>query len=289
METNKKNTMYVQNIAYIPVVKEIKIGNIGIGGKNIFCLIAGPCVMEKEKVVLFTAESLMKICIHEKIPFVFKSSFDKANRSSIKSFRGIGIAKGLRLLRKVREYFDIPVTTDVHSEIQMDEVSDAVDMIQIPAFLCRQTDLLVAAGRTGKPVNIKKGQFLSPWEVKNIIEKIISTNNRRILITERGTTFGYNNLVSDFRALPIIRGFGYPVIFDATHSVQEPGKLGTSSGGDRNFVSYLAKAAMAVGCDGIFAEVHPEPARALSDGANMLDLEEMKTLLRKLKDIYYAR
>jgi len=271
------------------MVREIKINNIKIGGKNIFCLIAGPCVMENEKTVLYTAEYLKRICADEKIPFVFKSSFDKANRSSVKSFRGPGIKAGLNLLRKVKEYFDVPVTTDVHCEGQIKDVANAVDIIQIPAFLCRQTDLLIAAGKTKKPVNIKKGQFLSPREVKNIIEKVVSTGNKKVLITERGTTFGYNNLVSDFRSLPVMRDFGYPVIFDATHSVQEPGKLGISSGGDKNFVPYLAKAAMAVGCDGIFAEVHPEPEKALSDGANMLNMKEIKVLLKKLKDIYYVR
>ncbi|MBN1445581.1 MAG: 3-deoxy-8-phosphooctulonate synthase [Candidatus Omnitrophica bacterium] len=270
------------------MVREIKIRNVKIGGGGIFCFIAGPCVIEDEKTVMYTAESLKKICSDENIPFIFKASFDKANRSSVKSFRGPGIEKGLRILTRVRELFDVPVTTDVHSETQVKDAADAVDVIQIPAFLCRQTDLLVAAGKTKKPVNVKKGQFLSPPEVKNVIEKVVSTGNRNVIITERGTTFGYNNLVSDFRALPVMRGFGYPVVFDATHSVQEPGKLGISSGGDRNFVPYLAKAAVAVGCDGIFAEVHPNPEKALSDGANMLNMKEIAVLLKKLKGIYYA-
>jgi len=269
------------------MVREIKIRNVKIGG-GIFCLIAGPCVIESEKMIMATAGKLKKICLEEKIPFIFKASFDKANRSSVKSFRGPGIEEGLRILERVRENFDVPVTTDVHSESQAKEAADAVDVIQIPAFLCRQTDLLVAAGKTKKPVNVKKGQFLSPWEVKNIIEKVVSTGNRDVIITERGTTFGYNNLVSDFRALPVMRGFGYPVVFDATHSVQEPGKLGISSGGNRDFVPYLAKAAVAVGCDGIFTEVHPEPDKALPDGANMLNIKEISVLLKKLKRIYYA-
>lgn len=270
------------------MVKEIRVKDIRIGGDNIFCLIAGPCIIENEKIVLQVAESLKRICTDEDIPFIFKASFDKSNRSSIKSFRGPGIKKGLSILRKVSQKFDLPVTTDVHCVTQMDEVQESVDIIQIPAFLCRQTDLLVSAGKTGKPVNVKKGQFLSPMEIKNVIQKILSTGNENILITERGTTFGYNNLVSDFRALPIMRGFGYPVIFDATHSVQEPGGMGTASGGNKRYAPYLAKAAMAVGCDGIFAEVHPEPEKALSDSANMLNLKEIKVLLKELKDIYNA-
>lgn len=270
------------------MTREIKIGNIKIGGDNIFCLIAGPCVIENEKMVLYTAEHLKKMCMDEKIPFVFKASFDKANRSSIRSFRGPGIKKGLEILKKVKEKIDVVVTTDIHCSTQIEAVADIVDIIQIPAFLCRQTDLLVGAGKTGKPVNIKKGQFLSPWEVKNIIEKVVSTGNKKVIITERGTIFGYNNLVSDFRSLPIMRSFGYPVIFDATHSVQQPGGLGKSSGGNRRFVPYLAKAAIAVGCDGIFAEVHPAPVHALSDSLNMLDIKEIRSLLKELKDIYFA-
>ncbi len=270
------------------IVREIKIKDVSVGGDNIFCLIAGPCVIENEKIVLYTAESLKKMCADENIPFIFKASFDKANRSSIKSFRGLGMAKGLSLLRKIGEYFDVPVTTDVHCVTQLKDVKESVDLIQIPAFLCRQTDLLIAAGETKKPVNVKKGQFLSPNEVKNIIDKVLSTGNKRVMITERGTTFGYNNLVSDFRSLPVMRDFGYPVIYDATHSVQEPGAMGTSSGGNKRFVPYLAKAAIAVGCDGIFAEVHPDPEKALSDGPNMLNLKEMKILLRELKNLYNA-
>lgn len=272
----------------IDMVREIKVGRYKIGGDNIFCLIAGPCVIENEKMVFYTAEHLKKICMDEKIPFIFKASFDKANRSSIHSFRGPGMKKGLEILEKVKERFEVPVTTDIHCSIQAEPVGEVVDIIQIPAFLCRQTDILLAAGKTGKAVNVKKGQFLSPWEVKNIIEKLASTGNKNILITERGTTFGYNNLVSDFRALPVMRKFGYPVIFDATHSVQQPGALGKSSGGNKEFVPYLAKAAVAVGCDGIFLEVHPTPARALSDSTNMLNLKEVKTLLKELKDIYLA-
>ncbi|MDD3725575.1 MAG: 3-deoxy-8-phosphooctulonate synthase [Candidatus Ratteibacteria bacterium] len=270
------------------MTREIKIGKYKIGGNNIFCLIAGPCVIENEKMIFYTAEHLKKMCMDEKVPFIFKASFDKANRSSIKSFRGPGMKKGLEILLKVKEKFEVPVTTDVHCSIQVRPVAEVVDIIQIPAFLCRQTDLLVAAGKTGKAVNVKKGQFLSPWEVKNIIEKVASTGNKNILITERGTILGYNNLVSDFRALPIMRGLGYPVIFDATHSVQQPGEMGKSSGGDKEFVPYLAKAAIAVGCDGIFAEVHPDPHKALSDSTNMLAIKEMETLLKELKDIYLA-
>lgn len=269
-------------------MKTIKIGKIKIGDGNAFCLIAGPCVIENEKLTFETARQLYKMCKEEKIPFIFKASYDKANRSSIHSFRGPGLKKGLEILKKIKEKLHIPVISDVHCISHIKPASEILDILQIPAFLSRQTDLLVAAGETGKPVNVKKGQFLSPWEVKNIIEKIQSTKNEKILITERGTCFGYNNLVSDFRSIPIIRNFGYPVIFDATHSVQQPGKLGKSSGGDSEFVPYLAKAAIAVGCDGIFIEVHPEPEKALSDGSNMLKLSEIRTLLKSLKRIQMA-
>lgn len=270
------------------MTREIKIGKTRIGKNNIFCLMAGPCVIESEQIVFRTAEQLKRICGDEKIPFIFKASFDKANRTSINSFRGLGVKKGLEILAKVKETLDVPITTDIHCSSQIDMAAEIVDIIQIPAFLCRQTDLLIAAGKTKKAVNIKKGQFLSPWEVKNIIAKVVSTGNKNVLITERGTSFGYNNLVSDFRSLPIMRNFGYPVIFDATHSVQQPGGLGKSSGGDKGFVPYLAKASMAVGCDGIFAEVHPDPAKALSDSSNMLNLKEIEQLLIELKDIYFA-
>ena len=269
------------------MVRKIKVGTIEIGSE-MFCLIAGPCVIENEDVLFKSAEFLKKVCLEENIPFIFKSSFDKANRTSIHSYRGPGINKGLELLSKVKEQFCLPVITDVHCVNQVDIVSKIVDAIQIPAFLCRQTDLLVKSGSAGKPLNIKKGQFLSPWDVKNIIEKVISTGNEDVFITERGTTFGYNTLVTDFRSLPIMRNFGYPVFYDATHSVQEPGKLGGCSGGNKEYVPYLAKAAIAVGCDGLFMEVHPDPEHALSDGPNMLKLNEVQEILKQLKEIYYA-
>jgi len=268
------------------LTKEIKIGEIKIGGGNIFCLIAGPCVIEDEKATFEIAEKLKECCYEENIPFIFKASYDKANRSSLTSFRGIGLKKGLKVLKKIKETLNVPVTSDVHCITQIPFAKEVLDILQIPAFLCRQTDLLLSAGKTGKPVNIKKGQFLSPYEVKNIIEKIESTGNKNVIITERGTFFGYNNLVSDFRSLPIMRNFGYPVIYDATHSVQQPGKLGKSSGGNREFVPFLAKAAVAVGCDGIFIEVHENPKIALSDGPNMLYLKDLKNLLSILKKIY---
>ncbi len=270
------------------MVKEIKIDNIKIGGNNSFCLIAGPCVIENEKITFEIAKKLKKTAAEEKISFIFKASFDKANRTSIHSFRGPGLEKGLEILKEIKETLDILITTDVHCVSQIEMVSEVVDIIQIPAFLSRQTDLLVCAGKTGKPVNVKKGQFLAPWDVKNIIEKIESTGNDRILLTERGTSFGYNRLVVDFRSLPIMRSFGYPVIFDATHSVQEPGGAGKSSGGKREFVPYLAKAAIAVGVDGIFMEVHPDPDRALSDGPNMLQIDQVRPLLKTLKKIEEA-
>lgn len=269
------------------MVRKIKIGNIEIG-RGIFCVIAGPCVIESEKVVFKSAEFLKTILDREKIPFVFKASFDKANRTSVNSYRGPGIERGLEILSKVKEKFCIPVTTDIHCASQAEAVSDVVDMIQVPAFLCRQTDLIVKTAETGKPVNIKKGQFLSPWDVQNIINKVLSAGNKDIIITERGVTFGYNNLVTDFRALPVMRSFGYPVVYDATHSVQEPGKLGGSSGGNSYYVPFLARAAVAVGCDGIFMEVHPDPEKALSDGPNMLKLTEVEKLVKQLKAIYHA-
>ncbi len=265
-------------------MKIIKVGKISIGN-NRFCFIGGPCVMENESVVFKTAEFLKNITEELKIPFIFKSSFDKANRSSIDSFRGIGIKKGIEIFSKLKKTFDIPVLTDVHCVTQIQDIARVVDVIQIPAFLCRQTDLVVSAAKTGLPVNIKKGQFLSPAEIKNIIEKVLSTGNDRILITERGTTFGYNNLVVDFRSLSIMKEFGYPVIFDGTHSVQQPGGLGKSSGGQRQFVAPLCRAAIAVGCNGVFLEVHPQPEKALSDGPNMLSFEQTHTLLKKLKEI----
>jgi len=263
----------------------LTIGKIKLKKKDLF-LIAGPCVIENEKITLKTAEELKKISIELKIPLIFKSSYDKANRSSIKSYRGPGIKKGLKILNKVKEKFQIPILSDVHSVEEIQIARDVLDVIQIPAFLCRQTDLLVEAGKTGKPVNVKKGQFLAPWDVKNIIEKIKSTSNEKIIITERGTTFGYNNLVVDFRSFPIIRSMGVFVVFDATHSVQLPGGGGVCSSGQREFVPYLSRAAVACGVDGVFFEVHPEPEKALCDGPNMIHLRDFKGLIESLIEIH---
>lgn len=255
------------------------------GGNNPFVLIAGPCVIESEELVLETAHAIKEITDRLNIPFVFKSSFDKANRSSIYSNRGPGIEKGLEILAKVKERFNIPVTSDIHEPYQAEMVAEVLDIIQIPAFLCRQTDLLVAAAKTGKIVNVKKGQFLAPWDMKNVVVKLKESGCEKILLTERGSTFGYNNLVVDMRALPIMRELGVPVVFDATHSVQIPGGNGTSTGGKREFVPYLSRAAVAVGIDALFTEVHPDPDYALSDGPNMIKLDELEGILKSVKEI----
>jgi 2-dehydro-3-deoxyphosphooctonate aldolase (KDO 8-P synthase) len=261
------------------------VGNIEIKKNEIF-LIAGPCVIESEEIVFKTAERLTEITQKLGIPFIFKSSYDKANRSSIKSYRGPGIKKGLEILNKLKETFNVPIISDVHSVEEIEIAKELLDVIQIPAFLCRQTDLIVEAGRTGKPINVKKGQFLAPWDLKNIIEKIKSTSNEKIIITERGTSFGYNNLVVDFRSFPIIRSMGVFVVFDATHSVQLPGGAQVCSSGQREFVPYLSRAAVACGVDGLFFEVHPEPDKALCDGANMISLKDFQSLLQSLIEIY---
>lgn len=265
--------------------KEIKIDHLIIGGNKPFILIAGPCVIESEKMTLFIAEKLKEITSKLKIGFIFKSSYDKANRSSIKSFRGLGIKEGLRILKKVKKMFAIPLLTDVHQVSEVEPVAEVTDILQIPAFLCRQTDLLLSAGYSDKVVNIKKGQFLSAQEMKNVIEKVETTKNKKIILTERGTCFGYNNLVVDFRSLPILRSFGYPVIYDVTHSIQLPGGEGKSSGGENKFIEYLARAGVACGVDGIFLEVHPEPLKALSDRMTMLKLNQLSNLLVSLKAI----
>ncbi len=263
----------------------VEVGDIKIGGNNPFVLIAGPCVIESEKLALEVASFVKRICDGLEIPYIFKSSYDKANRTSIRSFRGPGLEKGIKVLAKVKEEVGVPVLSDVHLPEEAEVAGEVLDVLQIPAFLCRQTDLVLAVARIGKPVNVKKGQFLAPYDVKYIIEKIESVGNRKILLTERGTTFGYNNLVVDFRSLPIMKETGYPVVFDATHSVQLPGGRGSSSGGDRRFVPFLARAAIAVGIDALFMEVHPEPDRALSDGPNMLPLDDLENLLAVLKEI----
>jgi len=249
-------------------------------------IIAGPCVIESEEILFKTAERLKEIAGALGLSIIFKSSYDKANRSSLSSFRGPGMERGLELLDRVRKRFDLPVLTDIHSPDEARIASEVVDYLQVPAFLCRQTDLIIAASETGKPVNIKKGQFLAPWDVKNIIQKFTSTGNRNLMITERGTTFGYNNLVVDFRAFPIMRGYGYPVIFDVTHSLQLPGGRGDASGGDREFAPTLARAAVAAGVDGLFLEVHPDPEKALCDGPNMINLKTLEGMLREIKAIH---
>ena len=247
-----------------------------------FKLIAGPCVIESEENVMLVAKKIKEITDKLDIPFVFKSSFDKANRTSINSFRGPGLEEGLRILNKVKTELNLNVTTDIHEPYQAEEVAKVVDIIQIPAFLCRQTDLLVAAAKTGKTVNVKKAQFLAPWDMKNVVGKLEESGNTDIMLCERGTSFGYNNLVVDMTGLVEMKKFGYPVVFDATHSVQKPGGKGNCTGGNREYVEYLAKAAIAVGADAIFMEVHPDPDNALSDGPNMVKLDDMEELLTKL-------
>lgn len=266
----------------------VDIGSIKVGQGQPPFLIAGPCVIESEQLVMETAGRIAEIAKALGMPYVFKSSFDKANRTSIKSFRGPGIDKGVAVLKKVREQFGCPVLTDVHTEEQATEAGKVVDVLQIPAFLCRQTDLLIAAANTGKVVNVKKGQFLSPAEMGNAVKKVEECGNRRILLTERGSSFGYNNLIVDMRSFPILRSFGYPVVFDATHSVQLPGGGGTKSSGQREFVEPLACAAAGAGVDGFFMEVHPNPDEALSDGPNMVPLHQLKSLLERVLRICEA-
>ena len=253
-----------------------------------FQLIAGPCVIESEEQVLLIAAKMKEITEELGIPYTFKASFDKANRTSINSYRGPGIEEGLRILKKVKDTYNLPICTDIHESWQAEKVAEVVDIIQIPAFLCRQTDLLVAAAKTGKCVNVKKAQFLAAWDMKNCVEKVRESGNDNVMLCERGTSFGYNTLVVDMTGLRVMKDFNVPVIFDATHSVQKPGGNGTSSGGNRQYVEYLAKAALAVGVDGLFMETHPDPDNAKSDGPNMVPLSEMKELLSKLQKVYLA-
>lgn len=267
------------------MVREIVVGNVKIGANRPLVLIAGPCVIEDEKSTLRCAERLMTITNGVSVPLIFKASYDKANRTSCSSYRGPGLKEGLRILSKIREELGVPVLSDIHSAEQVKPVSQVLDILQIPAFLCRQTDLLLAAAASGRVVNIKKGQFLAPWDMENVIEKALSGGNDRIILTERGVSFGYNNLVSDMRSLPILRGMGCPVVYDATHSVQLPGGLGGVSGGQREFVDYLARAAVATGVDGVFLEVHEDPDSALCDGPNSIKLSDLAGMLRKLKAI----
>ncbi len=261
------------------------LNNFEIGGNNL-TIFAGPCAIESKDVVFKTAEKLKTVCKDLGINYIFKASYDKANRSSIKSFRGPGLEKGLEILAEVKKEFDLPIVTDIHKEEEAKAAAEVADVLQIPAFLCRQTDLLVAAAKTGKIVNIKKGQFLAPSQMKSIAQKVIDSGNDKILITERGTTFGYNNLVSDMRGIKIIQDMGYPVVFDATHSVQLPGGAGDSSGGEREFAPLLAKSAVAAGAKCLFFEVHPEPDKALCDGANMIPLNEAYDLFKLLNEIF---
>ncbi len=249
-------------------------------------LIAGPCVIESEAITLEVAEFLKDVSEELSIPVIFKTSYDKANRTSHISYRGPGIEKGLEIIKKVKEEFALPVLSDVHCKEEVKKASEVLDVIQIPAFLCRQTDLIIASAKTGLPVNIKKGQFLSPWDIKNVIAKVSSVGNHKILLTERGTCFGYNNLVVDMRSIPVMQGFGYPVVFDATHSVQLPSGAGDRSAGQRQFVPHLSRAAIAAGADGIFMEIHPDPDSALCDGPNSLPLKDVKPILETLMEIY---
>ena len=262
----------------------VEIKNVKMGSNLPFVLIAGPCVIENEKITLSTAEQIKIISAKLGINFIFKSSYKKANRTSIKSFKGIGDQEAIKILHKVRKEYDVPVLTDVHTVEEISMVSETIDILQIPAFLCRQTELLVAAGETGKVVNVKKGQFLAPEDMKHAIEKIESTGNKKILLTERGTTFGYNNLVVDMRSLVVMKEFGYPVVMDATHSVQVPGSSGRT-GGQPKFIKPLAKAATAVGIDALFLEVHPNPSKALSDADSQLPLNELQNLLVEIQKI----
>lgn len=268
--------------------KEIRIGNIKIGDKNPVVLIAGPCVIESEASALRHARRLKALTRRLKVPFIYKTSFDKANRTSIRSYRGPGINKGISILNRIKKELKVPILSDVHCSEDIKKASSVLDIIQIPAFLSRQTDLITNAAKTGKVINIKKGQFLAPWDVRYIIEKIESAGNKNILLTERGTSFGYNTLVSDFRSLVIMKGFGYPVIFDATHSIQAPGGKGDRSGGDREFIEPLAKAAVVCGADAVFIEVHEDPDNALSDGPNMLPLSKLGDFLKRLKKLEEA-
>jgi len=259
-----------------------RVGSITIGGGAPLALIAGPCVIESREAALRHAERLRDMAAAEGLPLIYKSSFDKANRTALASFRGVGMEDGLRVLADVRRETGLPVLTDVHEREQIAPVAAVVDVLQTPAFLCRQTDFIVAVAGAGRPVNLKKGQFLSPWEMQRVVEKARSTGNADLLVTERGFAFGYNNLVSDMRALPVLAESGCPVVFDATHSVQQPGARGSSSGGDRAMVATLARAAVAAGADAVFLEVHEDPERALSDGATSLRLDDLPGLLRQL-------
>ena len=263
--------------------KIITVGDIAIGGTNPFALITGPCQLESRDHAFMMAEKIAEACAKSGTQFIFKASYDKANRSSINTQRGLGIEEGLRILSDIRAAFGCPILTDVHEAAQCQTAGTVVDILQIPAFLCRQTDLLLAAGKTGRAINVKKGQFLAPWDMQNVADKIASTGNDQILLCDRGTSFGYNTLVSDFRSLPIMANTGYPVVFDATHSVQQPGGQGSTSGGQREFAPVLARAACAVGIAALFIETHQDPDTAPSDGPNMIPIDQMGDLIKELR------
>jgi 2-dehydro-3-deoxyphosphooctonate aldolase (KDO 8-P synthase) len=266
-------------------MQPVSIGSITVGLGHPLVLIGGPCAIEDEAFMLDVATRLRDIAAKAGVPYIFKSSYDKANRTSIHSYRGPGLHEGLEILQKIKDVVGVPLLSDVHTVEEVQLAAEVLDVLQIPAFLCRQTDLVVAAARTGKPVNVKKGQFLAPWDTKNIVDKIRSVGNEQVLLTERGASFGYNNLVADMRALVIMRAFDVPVVFDATHSVQLPGGAGTASDGQRQFVPHLARAAVATGCDALFMEIHPDPDRAPSDGPNMLHLDDLPALLAQVIQI----
>lgn len=265
--------------------REIELGKLRLGEGNPLFLIAGPCVIESEKHARMMAEKVAKIAADARVPYIFKASYDKANRSSAKSFRGPGAQEGLRILGKIKDDLKLPILSDIHQASQAEAAAEVCDVLQIPAFLARQTDLLIAAGKTGRVVNVKKAQFLSPWDMANVAEKVAGTGNTKIILTERGATFGYQNLVVDMRSFPIMKKLGYPVVFDVTHSIQIPGGLGHASGGQPEFIEPLARAGVAAGVDGIFLETHDNPAAALSDGPNALPLEQLPALLTKLKEL----
>lgn len=267
------------------IINPVQLGKITFGSSDQFVLIGGPCVIESEKSALTHAEKISRIAEDLKIPYVFKASYDKANRSSIKSFRGPGIAEGLKILAKVKKQLGLPVLSDIHESTQVKPAAEVLDILQIPAFLCRQTDLLAEAAASGKIVNVKKGQFLSPWDAENIVKKLEEAGTKKILLTDRGTSFGYNNLVSDFRSIPVMRSFGYPVIYDVTHSVQLPGGKGSASGGMAEFIPTLARCGIVAGADAIFMEIHENPAEALSDGPNAMALSKLRDQLQTLCDL----
>jgi 2-dehydro-3-deoxyphosphooctonate aldolase (KDO 8-P synthase) len=275
----------------VTATRAVRIGGVTIGGGAPLALIGGPCAIENEKHALMVAERLQRMTADARVPFIYKSSYDKANRSSIRAYRGPGLAEGLRILRSVKEKTGLAVLSDVHDVAEVAPAAEVLDVLQVPAFLCRQTDLIVACARSGRPVNVKKGQFVAPRDMANVVEKVRASGSEALLLTERGTSFGYNNLIVDFRGLPIMRSFGYPVIFDATHSVQLPGGQGDRSGGERQFVQALARAAVAVGVDGLFMEMHEDPdrtledGRPLSDGPNMLRLDDLPRLLDEIRAI----